>query len=114
MTIQSDIVTALSGVASGRVYPQIAPENATYPLVNYRIINKAPITTIHGTTLATDYTVVFECWATTYAGALSLADSVRSAVSASTLNHVQTDEPGEDYDVQADSYMEPVYYVFLK
>lgn len=114
MTIQSDIITALAGVANGRVYPQIAPENATYPLVNYRILNKAPITTIHGTTLATDYTVVFECWAATYAGALTLADSVRTAINASTLNKVPADEQGEEYDVQADSFMEPVYYVFLK
>ena len=114
MTIQADIVTALAGVASGRVYPQIAPENATYPLVNYRILNKAPITTIHGTTLATDYTVVFECWATTYSGALTLAESVRTAINASTLNKVETDEPGEEYDVQADSFMEPVYYVLMK
>ena len=114
MTIQADIVTALAGIASGRVYPQIAPENATYPLVNYRILNKAPITTIHGTTLATDYTVVFECWATTYSGALTLAESVRTAINASTLNKVEADEPGEEYDVQADSFMEPVYYILMK
>lgn len=113
MSLQSDIITALSGVASGRVYPQIAPENAVYPLVNYRVLNKSPIVTIDGVVHATDYQVVFECWGATYAAALSLAADVRAAVAASSLNYSPIDEPGEDYEAQSDSYMEPVYYEFM-
>lgn len=113
MSFQSDLITALAGVASGRVYPQIAPEAATYPLVNYRILNKNPITTIDGVVHATDYQVVFECWAKTYAQALSTAETVRAAVIASGLNYSPISEPGEEYEVRADSFMEPVYYEFM-
>lgn len=113
MSLQSDLITALSGVASGRVYPQIAPENAVYPLVNYRVLNKSPIVTIDGVVHATDYQVVFECWGATYAAALTLAAAVRAAIVSSGLNYSPIDEPGEDYEAQADSYMEPVYYEFM-
>lgn len=113
MSFQSDLMAALTTVAGGRVYPQVAPEDAIYPLVNYRVLNKDPITTIDGVVHATDYRVVFECWAKDYASALSTADSVRVAVRASTLNYTPIEEPGEDYEPQADSYMEPVYYEFL-
>lgn len=114
MSLQSDIVTALAAVASGRVYPQIAPEGAAYPLVNYRIINKEPIVTIHGTVEATEYQVVFECWGATYSSALSTADAVRAAIVASSaLDHSYIPEPGEEYDVAGDSFMEPVYFSFL-
>lgn len=106
-------MVALTTVAGGRVYPQVAPENATYPLVNYRVLNKSPIATIDGVVHATDYQVVFECWGKTYASALSTADSVRVAIRASTLNYSPIDEPGEDYEPQVDSYMEPVYFEFL-
>lgn len=113
MSLQSDLITALASVASGRVYPQIAPEGATYPLVNYRVINKEPIVTIDGVVHATDYQVVFECWGATYASALTTAAAVRTAIKASALNYSSIAEPGEDYDATADSYMEPVYFGFL-
>lgn len=113
MSIHTDIVTALAAVASGRVYPQIAPEGAAYPLVNYRVLNKSPVATIHGAPLATEYQVVFECWGTTYSSALSTAESVRTAIEASGLDYGYVDEPGEEYDASADSFMEPVYFSFL-
>jgi hypothetical protein len=113
MTIQSDIVTALSSVAGGRIFPQIADENAAYPLVNYRVSNKEPITTIDGITHATKYTVIFECWGKSYQSALDTAASVRSAIQASSLNFYTIDEPDDDYDVQTDSYLERVFFGFL-
>lgn len=113
MSFQSDLVTALAGVAGGRVFPGVAEEKTPYPLVNYRILNKAPITTIDGKVHAIDYQVVFECWADSNDSALATAESVRAAVRASTLNYTPIEEPGQDYEPQADSYMEPVYYEFM-
>ena len=113
MSFQTALMTALASVASGRVYPQIAPEKSVYPLVNYRILSKSPISTINGVVHAVDYQVVFECWGATYTSALATAAAVRAAVIASGLNYSPTDEPGEDYEATADSFMEPVYYVFL-
>lgn len=113
MSLQSDLITVLATVAGGRVYPQIAPENSTYPLVNYRILNKQAVASIAGVVYATQYDVVFECWAATYAAALSTATAVRAAIEGSTLDFYAIPEPGEEYDQQADSFMEPVYYGFL-
>lgn len=113
MSFQTDLITALASVAGGRVYPNIAPENATYPLVNYRVLNKEPIATIDGVVHAIKYNVVFECWATSYSGALTTAASVRAAITASTMTYYPTDEPGEDYEGTTDSFMEPVYFGFL-
>lgn len=113
MSIHTDLVTALAAVAGGRVYPQIAPENAAYPLVNYRVLNKTPLLAADNTTLATQYQIVFECWATSYASALSTAAAVRAAIAASALNFYAVDEPGEEYEAAADSFMEPVYFGFL-
>lgn len=113
MTFQTDLITALASVVGGRVYPNIAPENATYPLVNYRVLNKEPIATVDGVVHATKFTVVFECWATNYTTALTTAASVRAAINASVLTWYPVDEPGEDYEPTTDSYMESVYYGFL-
>jgi hypothetical protein len=113
MSFQSELMTAMSGVCGGRVYPNIAPEASSYPLVNYRILSKSPVVTIHSTVPAVDFTVIFECWGRTYASALDTADLVRAAVIASGLDYSPMDEQGEDYEAQADSYMEPVYYTFL-
>lgn len=113
MSLQSDLITALVAIASGRVYPQIAPEGSAYPLVNYKVLNKQPVAGVDGTTYATQYDVVFECWGATYASALSTAAAVRAAVEASALTWYPIAEPGDEYDATADSYMEPVYYGFM-
>lgn len=113
MSFNSELVAALSGVAGGRVFPHMADEGAAYPLVNYRILSKSPVVTVDGAIHATQYSVVFECWGRTYATALATADAVRAAIQASALNSYPTDEPGDDYEVQSDSYMEPVYFGFM-
>ncbi len=112
MSLQAALITALAGVAGGRVYPQMAPENTPYPLVNYRVLNREPIVTIHGTVLAVDYQVVFECWGATYASAMSTSDAVRAAIRASGLRFADISEPAAEYDATADSFMEPVYFEF--
>jgi hypothetical protein len=113
MSFESDLVAALGAVAGGRVYPQVAPEEEPYPLVNYRIVGAEPIATIDGALHATKYQVVFECWAKNFQGALDTADAVRTAIQASSLMFYHVDAPGEEYDLPADSYMKPVYFGFL-
>jgi hypothetical protein len=113
MPLQSDIVTALSSVAGGRVYPQVAPQNAPLPLVVYRIANKSPLGTLNGTTGDIQSAVVFECWAESYSEALSTADAVVSAIDgAATLTSYRDSSAGEDYEPAIDAFVEPVYYGF--
>ena len=111
MSIQSDIISALSAVASGRVYPQAAPQDAAMPFVIYRRLSQEPLTTIHSASVvATRSTFVFECYAETYAEALSTAETVRAAFLAAspTLDVYAVPSSGEEYAPAIDAYMEPV------
>ena len=72
----------LAALIGTRCYPDRIPENAVYPLVVYR----APIASTdaayrtHGNgTDRTESTVQIDCYATTGAGAESLADAVAAA-----------------------------------
>lgn len=113
MSIQSDIVTALASVAGGRVYPQIAPADAALPFVVYRVLTKNPLGLLTGHGGATQYSVVFECYAETYAAALTLAGQVTTAVeAAATLTEYREQSPGEEYEPAVNVFMEPVYFGF--
>lgn len=118
MSIQSDIITALIGgspqVADGRVYPQAAPQNAALPLVVYRRVNSEPLMTLLGYAGTTKHIFVFECWASTYAAALSLADSVRGAIESAAALQPCYREQGDpdDYEPAVDQFVEPVLFSF--
>lgn len=113
MSIQSDIVTALASVASGRVYPQVAPAEAALPFVVYRVLSKNPLGLLTGHGGVTQFSVVFECYAATYAAALTLAGQVATAIeAAATLTEYREQSPGEEYEPVIDVFMEPVYFGF--
>ena len=118
MSIQSDIITALSigspTISAGtRVYPQFAPQDATLPFVVYRRLSQEPIGTIHNATpIATRSIFVFECYAATYNAALTLAAEVRSSIQSSSLEAYPSTASGEEYAPAVDEFMEPVQYEF--
>ena len=112
MSFQSDLITALAGVASNKIYPQAAPDRTTVPLVIFRILNKDTLQTLNGTTGQTNYSVVFECYASTYSGALTLAGSITTALEISSLVVYRESAPGEEYEYTTDAFMEPVYFGF--
>lgn len=118
MSIQSDIVTALTGVspslsAGTKVYPQFAPQDAALPFVVYRRLSQEPFGTIHGATpLATKSIFVFECYAATYQGALTLAEQVRGCIQSSSLDAYPSVSSGEEYAPMVDEFMEPVQFEF--
>jgi hypothetical protein len=114
MTIQTDIITALASVASGKVYPEAAPEDVAVPLVIYRRIAHEPLMTLQGYSGSTRSSFVFECWATTKQGALTLAASVITAIDAASplTTKYRENVSGEDYESQYDQFVEPVQYSF--
>lgn len=112
MSLQSDIITALATVAGGRVYPQIAEQEAAMPLVVYRLLSKDPAIKLSGGAGLTNTIVSFECWAETYQGAIDLAEQLRAAIDASTLISYEESASGEDYEPPTDYYVEPVTYGF--
>lgn len=113
MSIQSDIVTALAGVAGGRVYPQAAPEDAAMPFVIYRRVSQTPLTTLQGFEGNINSVFTFDCYASTYAAALALAADVRSGIEGSAaLLEYRDAGSGEDYEPVVDAFMEPVSFGF--
>lgn len=115
MSIQSDIVSALSSIATGKVYPQFAPESVDFPFVIYRRLTKEPFGTIHdGVVHATRSVFVFECYAKNYSEALSTADLVRAALTSSSpaLECYEVTTSGEEFSPAVDAYMEPVQFEF--
>lgn len=114
MTIQEDIVTALASIASGKVYPQAAPHNTAAPFVVYRKVYSDPVMTLAGYEGTTHSGFVFECWDDTYAGAISLADSVRTAIEAAAALKPSYREPADpdEFEPAVDLYVEPVQFSF--
>jgi hypothetical protein len=114
MSIQSDIKTALAGIAGNRVYPEAAPENATLPLVVYRKTGAEPLMTLQGYAGMTRFSFVFECWARTYAEAITLADQVRTAIEAAAALKPQYRDfaDPDDYEPAVDQFLESVAYSF--
>lgn len=113
MSLQSDIVTALAAVAGGRVYPQVAPADAALPFVVYRVLSKSPLNLLSGHGGITQYSVIFECYASTYAASLTLAGQVATAIeAAAALTEYREQSPGEEYEQSVDVFMEPVYFGF--
>jgi hypothetical protein len=112
MSVQSDIKTALNAVASGRVYPQVAPAEVDRPFVVYRKVDEDPVMTLQGYTGLTNFTFAFDCWADTYLEALTLADSVRAAVEAAAALKPLSRVPSgaDDYEPAVDEFIETVVY----
>lgn len=112
MSLQSDIYSALSSVAGGRVYPQIVKEESALPLVIWRILSQTPLEALGGYQGMTRYAVVFEAWAATYDGAVSVAAQIETAIEASAMTSYRESASGADFEPALDEFMEPVYFGF--
>lgn len=109
MSLQSDLKTLLSSVTEGKFYAQAAPEDIKAPFIVYRILNKEPLQTMEGDVEQTRYSVVFECYAAKYADATDLAEQVATIIEESSLISFRDSSPGEEYILDVDEFMEPVY-----
>lgn len=114
MTIETDVVSALTAAGVTAVYPAAAPQDAEKPFVVYRVAKVQPINTIHGTTVITGSDFVFECWAASAAAARTSAAAVRAAIdgAGATLTFERIPAPEDGYDQDVDEYVEPVSYRF--
>lgn len=70
------VLTASPAIADGRVYPRL-PQNPTFPLVRYQLINADRTNDIRGQNVGpTQFTVQIDCMARGYEQAKELAASV--------------------------------------
>ena len=86
--IQEQLFTALSGVAGGRVFPNLAPNDVQAPYLVYLRVASVPENTLADGIPIDNTRVQIDCFDTTYAGALALAESVKAALRASNITFV--------------------------
>lgn len=106
-----DALVAHSGTVAlveQRIYPLFLPQTPTYPAISYqRISNSAQ----NGSTAVRESRWQVNCWAATYAGAVSLSEAVKAALEEHTNG---TETPGikmcrvvneiDDQDTETEAY----------
>lgn len=111
MTIENDVWTALSGVASGKRYPEFVAADIARPYVIIRRLNYAPLTTLNRSEQIILSTFILECHADSKEAANALAVSAMAAIMASstaTLKQAfEEDVSGEDYQPETMELMTP-------
>ena len=86
--IQEQIAAALGAIAGGRLYPNVAPNNVQKPYLVYLRVASAPENTLADGVPIDNTRLQIDCFDTTYAGVIALAESVKTAMRASGLSHV--------------------------
>lgn len=86
--IQQDLFAALAGVAGGRVFPNVAPNNVQKPYVVYARVSSAPENTLADGAPIENTRLQVDCFDTTYAASVALAETVKAAMKSSAITHV--------------------------
>jgi len=86
MSIETDLYATLSGnagvtaICSTRIYPNLAPESASNPLIVYSMVTGNNISTITGVGDMKRKRIQINCNADTYAVSKSLSEAVEAAL----------------------------------
>lgn len=86
--IQEQLFAALSGVAGGRVFPNVAPNNVARPYVVYARVASTPENTLADGAPVENTRFQIDCFDATYAAAVALAEVVKTAMKASSLTNL--------------------------
>lgn len=86
--IQQNLFAALAGVAGGRVFPNVAPNNVSKPYVVYSRVSSAPENTLADGASIENTRLQVDCFDTTYSAAVALAETVKAAMKSSAVTHV--------------------------
>lgn len=85
MSIESKIVTTLSSLVGGRVYPDFAPSGATFPYIVYQQVGgTAPAYLDKAVPTVRNGRFQLEVWAKTRSEALTLSLALEQAMTLST------------------------------
>lgn len=78
--------------AGAHVYPMLAPEGAALPRITFQRIATIPQNALGGHAGIDQVTMQVDCWASTKAGAATLAREVRLAIAAESFKPIVTNE----------------------
>ena len=92
MSIEQDIVTLLSPLVGGRVYPDVSPEDIRDPHIVYSVIYGAGLDHLEGDPGLKNLRLQFDCWATAKSGG-GKPDGLRARRVSSINTEQQPDRP---------------------
>lgn len=103
MTVETDILAALTGLVAGRVFPDIAPQKTPRPYITFQQIGGIGLQPLDNSLPdKKNGRFQLDVWATTRMAASSLALQVEAALVGSTVftcraigAHANTHEPDE-------------------
>ena len=107
--MQHTLFSTLAPLVSGRVFPNIAPHGAQTPYVVYARISSVPDNTLSDGAPATTARLQVDCFDTTYAAAITLAESVKAALAGSALTQTLLSEQDQ---FEADAFLHRVILDF--
>jgi|SRR5690606_23597877 hypothetical protein len=86
MSLESDIVAALTSLVSGRVFPEFAPYSTAKPFITYQQVGGAAENFLEATVVGKkNARIQINCWTTTRQSANNLARQVEGALVPSAL-----------------------------
>ena len=97
MTVESDFYSLLSGNAgvtskvSSRIYPDVLPENCTYPAIAFARVRTEPVLSISNVSFGADVDLSVGCWAKTRTAADEAATAVEAAISGTAFYRASRD-----------------------
>lgn len=98
--IEQDLFNALKGLVSNRVYPLVMPQSPTYPAIVYNRIAVNAQNVLEGGSTIDQVRFQVDTYATTYAGAKTIAAQVRVAVEAASFKGtLQSDQDFFEPDI---------------
>lgn len=106
MTIEETLFSTLSPLCSGRAYPDIAAQSVRDPHIVYSLVFEGSEDHLQGDPGLRHFRFQFDCWANSKSGALSLMESAKAAIRASTLSTIFLGRNPSDYDSETKLYRE--------
>ena len=102
MSIEPTIVSTLSSLFSGRVFPDMAPFDTPRPFLTYQQVGGSPSNSFCGNTISQNARIQFNVWADAATGGRAIAStlmrSVEEAVVAAPLYGVSLGSLVAEYD----------------
>lgn len=99
MSLESDIRSALTGLVAGRVYPDVTPDNPTFPLIVYQQVGGQAVEYLEGVIADKDNArVQVLVWSKTRLEASQIARQARAALVEGSLKATTFAAPVSLYD----------------
>lgn len=109
--IESQVYNLIKSSASNKVYPSVAKAGTKAPFIVYQRISTSPVTSLDGDNSLNSVRIQISCMGVDYKEAKDLAESVKTALAASTLKF-RLDNQLDDYDIESKIHVIITDFIF--